>query len=123
MGVDRAYGITYTLLTMTTVSATTARANLYDLIDEVAASGKSIGITKKGETKAVLVNPEELRAWEVTVETLSDPELMAAIKEGDKDMKAGRYIALEDVEKELGLVDNRKNVSSKSTKTGKKRPR
>ena len=39
---------------MTTISATNARANLYDLIDEVSASGKAIGITKKVETRAVL---------------------------------------------------------------------
>lgn len=107
---------------MITVSATRARNNLYDLIEEVSRSGKSIGITNKGETKAVLVNPEELRAWEVTMETLSDPELMEAIREGDKDIKAGRVYSLEEVEKELGLADNRKDVSGKSIKFSKKRP-
>lgn len=107
---------------MTTVSATHARDNLYDLIEEVARSGKSIGITNKGETKAVLVNPEELRAWEVTMETLSDPELMKAIREGDKDIKTGRVYSLEEVEKELGLADNEKDVPSKSAKFSKKRP-
>lgn len=106
---------------MTTVSATTARAHLYDLIEEVSTSGKSVGITKNGETKAVLVNPEELRAWEVTVETLSDPELMEAIKESDKDMKAGRFVSLEEVEKELGLVNNKDNVSGKSSEKSAKR--
>lgn len=107
---------------MTTVSATQAREKLYDLIEEVSRSGKSIGITNKGETKAVLVNPEELRAWEVTMETLSDPELMKAIREGDEDIKAGRVYSLEDVEKELGLADNKEDVSSKSVKFSKKRP-
>lgn len=106
---------------MTTVSVTHARDNLYDLIEEVARSGKSIGITNKGETKAVLVNPEELRAWDVTMETLADPELMKVIKEGDKDIKAGRVYTLEEVEKELGLADNGKDVSNKSFKFSKKR--
>ena len=44
---------------MTTISATTARANLYDLIDEVFKTGKSVGITKFGTLKAVLVSAKE----------------------------------------------------------------
>lgn len=105
---------------MQTISATDARQNFYDLLEEVAA-GKKIAITNKGETKAVLISQEELDSWIVTAETLSDPELMKAIRAGDKDMKAGRYTSLEEVEKELGLVDNEKDVSSKSSKPGKKR--
>ena len=48
---------------MTTVSATKARAHLYDLIDEVASSGKRVGITKKGEVKAILIGAKEFEAW------------------------------------------------------------
>ena len=44
---------------MTTISATKARAKLYDLIDEVALSGKRIGITKFGVLKAVLISVTE----------------------------------------------------------------
>lgn len=106
---------------MITISATDAREKLYDLIEEVARSGKRIGITNKGETKVVLVSPEELDAWQVTAETLADKELMKVIKEGDKDLKAGRYSSLEEVEKELGLLDNKGDVSSKPSKSGKKR--
>lgn len=106
---------------MITVSATDAREKLYDLIEEVARSGKKIGITNKGETKAVLISPEELDSWIATAETLSDPELMESIRQGDKDLKAGRYSSLEEVEKELGLGDNTKDVSSKSSKSSHKR--
>ncbi|MBU1031516.1 type II toxin-antitoxin system Phd/YefM family antitoxin [Patescibacteria group bacterium] len=106
---------------MITVSATDAREKLYDLIEEVARSGKRIGITNKGETKVVLVSPEELDAWQVTAETLADKELMKAIKEGDSDFRAGRYSSLEEVEKELGLLDNKGDVPSKPFKSGKKR--
>ncbi len=44
---------------MNTVSATTARANLYELIDQVALSGKRIGITKRGVLKVVLISLRE----------------------------------------------------------------
>ena len=119
--IDNTYGITYTWDIMITVSATDAREKLYDLIEEVARSGKKIGITNKGETKAVLISPEELDSWIATAETLSDPELMESIRQGDRDLKEGRYSSLEEVEKELGLGDNNKNVSSKSFKKGDKR--
>lgn len=102
---------------MTTVSATQARANLYDLIDKVAISGKSVGITKKGETRAVLINPDELSGMIATIETLSDPELMAQIKESEEDIKAGRVYDWEDIKKELGLGD----VSGQTVKSRKKR--
>lgn len=101
---------------MTTVSVTQARANLYDIIDKVSASGKSVGITNKGETKAILISPEELRSWEVTLEVMNDPELMEQLKESEKDIKAGRVYDWEDVKKELGL-----DVPNKVNKKGKKR--
>jgi len=48
---------------MTTISATKARANLYDLIEQVASSGKRIAITKKGQIKVVLISYKEYEAW------------------------------------------------------------
>ena len=101
---------------MTTVSATIAREKLYDLIEEVAQSGKKIGITNKGETKAVLISPEELDAWTATIETLQDPEMVKVIYEGDKDIKAGRIYNWKDVKKTLGL-----DASDKTFKPGKKK--
>lgn len=100
---------------MQTISATDARQNFYDLLEEVAA-GKKIAITNKGETRAILISQEEFDSWIATAETLSDPELMEAIRVGDKDMKAGRYRSWDEIKKELGL-----DVSDKTTKSGRKR--
>lgn len=55
---DKAYGKAYDWR-MNTISATKARTNLYDLIDEVSKTGKRIGITKFGVLKAVLISNEE----------------------------------------------------------------
>ena len=88
---------------MTTISATTARTRLYDLIDEVAASGKRIGITKKGETKAVLISSDELASWEATMDVMSDTELVKGIKKGMEDIKKGRIISWEEVKRKAGL--------------------
>lgn len=103
---------------MTTVSATTARAKLYDLIDEVSSSGKHVGITKKGETKAVLISSEELDSWEATLDVMSDPELVEGIREGERDIEAGRVRDWKDIKKELGL-----DVSSEINASGRKRPK
>jgi len=88
---------------MNTISATKARDNLYDLIEEVSTSGNVVGITNKGETKAVLVSPEEWASWEATMDVMSDPELVKGIKKGMEDIKNGRVISWEDLKKKAGL--------------------
>lgn len=100
---------------MNTISATQARDDLYNLIEEVSL-GKRVAITNKGETKAVLVSPEELRSWEVTMEVMNDPELMESLRESEKDIKAGRVRDWEDIKKELGI-----DVQSKIHKSRRKR--
>ena len=88
---------------MTTVSATTARANFYDLLDEVATSGKRVGITNKGETKAILISPEEVASWEATLDVMSDSKLIRGVKKGMEDIKKGRVIPWEEVKQKAGL--------------------
>lgn len=87
---------------MITVSATNARNNLYDLLED-AASGKKIAITNKGETKAVLISAEELASWEATLEVMSDKKLVTGIKKGLEDIKKGRVVSWEEVKKKAGL--------------------
>lgn len=88
---------------MITISATAARANFYDLIDEVFASGKSVGITKKGETMAVLISPDELTSWEATLDVMSDKTLVKGIRKGMEDIKKGRLIPWEEVKAKANL--------------------
>jgi antitoxin YefM len=99
---------------MKTISATKARANFYNLIDQVVSSGKHVGITKNGETKAVLISQDKLEALEETNEILSDKKLMRDLRAAEKDIKEGRVYDWEDVKKELGL-----DVQSKSNRKGK----
>lgn len=66
---------------MTTLSATEARANLYNLIDDVAASHEPIVITGK-RTNAVLVAEEDWRAIQETLYLLSIPGMRESILEG-----------------------------------------
>lgn len=88
---------------MTTISATNARANFYNLIDQVSKSGKRVGITKKGETKVVLMSVSELESWEETNEILSDKKLMKDLKKAEEDISKGDYITFEQLKKDLKL--------------------
>lgn len=66
---------------MLTLPATKARAKLYSLIDEAAASHKPIQITGK-RSNAVLVSEEDWSAIQETLYLLSIPGMRESIKEG-----------------------------------------
>jgi hypothetical protein len=66
---------------MLTLPATQARAKLYSLIDETAASHQPIQITGK-RSNAVLVSEEDWAAIQETLYLLSIPGMRESIKEG-----------------------------------------
>jgi prevent-host-death family protein len=86
------------------VPFTEARARLTELLDDVEARHEHLVITRKGRPAAVVVSPEEWDAIEETLETLQDDELLAALRESEKDMEAGRLFSLDEVRRELGLA-------------------
>lgn len=87
---------------MDIIAATHARSKFLELVDEVDKFLKRYIITKKGRPKAVLLSAEEFESWEETLYTLSHPQTMKAIREGERDWKAGRkekFVALEELRK------------------------
>ena len=66
---------------MTTFKATDARARLYRLIDEIAASHEPILITGK-RAKAVLVAEDDWRSIQETLHLLSIPGMRESIIDG-----------------------------------------
>lgn len=102
----------------TFISATEARNNFFGLLERVKKGPFPINITVKGIPKAVIMSREDYNAWMATVETLSDPELMEAIREGDKNFAEGKYQTWEEAKKELGLA--RKYVSGHVRKSRQK---
>ena len=68
---------------MTTLTASSARANLYKLLDETAASHEPVQITGK-RSSAVLVSEEDWRAIQETLYLLSIPGMRESIREGLK---------------------------------------
>jgi prevent-host-death family protein len=68
---------------MAAISASEARANLYRLIDETAASHQPLLISGK-RNSAVLVSAEDWEAIQETLFLLSVPGMRESIREGMK---------------------------------------
>ena len=68
---------------MKTIAVTKARANLYKLIDETAASSEPIQIMGK-RSNAVLISERDWKAIQETVYLLSIPGMRESIVEGLK---------------------------------------
>jgi antitoxin YefM len=66
---------------MTTLTASEARARLYRLIDETAASHQPIHITGK-RSSAVLLSEHDWQAIQETLHLLAVPGLRESIKDG-----------------------------------------
>ena len=64
---------------MTTLSASKARAMLYKLLDEAAASHEPIQITGKRHN-AILISEEDWRSIQETLHLLSIPGMRESIK-------------------------------------------
>lgn len=90
-------------MTTETVSAADARTHWKALLDAVEATHQRYVITRNGQPGFVLMSLEDLEALEETLEILSNPEEMAAIKEGIEAADRGDMVSLEEVRRELGL--------------------
>jgi prevent-host-death family protein len=88
---------------MKTISASKARNNLYKILDEVKNGLKSYTITLRGEAQAVVINPEELGAWEETLDILSDNKLVAQILKSQEEIKNREYLSEDELIKELNI--------------------
>lgn len=85
-----------------TVPFTEARAALSDLLDLVEREQEHVVITRKGKPVAIVMSVDEWESWEETVDVLSDPEAMEALRLSEQDVKAGRLYTLEEVMRHLG---------------------
>lgn len=86
-----------------TLPITKARENLTTLVDKASKLLDEYIITVNGSPAAVLMSAQEYESWKETMEILSDPSLVKAIKQGEKEIKMGKGIPWEDVKKELHL--------------------
>ena len=87
-----------------TVPFSDARAHLTELLDEIEEVREHVVITRNGRPAAVVMSEAEYESLIESLEVLSDPEVMAALKESDEDVAAGRVSPWDEVKRELGLA-------------------
>ena len=86
-----------------TLPLTEARKELSKIVDEVSTVHEHVTITRQGKPAAVVMSADEFESWRETLEILDDPEAVAAIRRGLRDIKAGRVRPLEEVLARLGV--------------------
>jgi len=86
-----------------TLPITKAREDLTTLVENANKRLDEYVITVNGVPAAVLISAAEYESWKETNDIMSDPKLLKAIKQGEKEIKEGRGIPWEEVKKELNL--------------------
>lgn len=86
-----------------TLPITKAREDLTGLVENARRKLDEYIITVHGSPAAVLLSVAEYESWKETLEVLADRALMKAIKQGEDDMKKGKYITFEALKRSLKL--------------------
>jgi antitoxin YefM len=89
--------ITKELSPMTkTVSLKEARNQFSTIVGRVGRLSERVVVTKNGTPKAVVMSAEEFESWVETLEFLSNPKAVKALKQGLKEAKAGKFVSFKD---------------------------
>jgi antitoxin YefM len=91
----------YTLVMAKTVPVRELRANLSELLSDVADRRDHVLVTRNGRPAAALVPIDEYEALEETAEILSDQDTLAALDEGLAEIERGETVPLEEVRRAL----------------------
>jgi len=84
-----------------TLPITQAREELTDLVRNASKYLDEYVITVNGTPAAVIISAEEYESWKETIEILSDPSLVKAIRQGEKEIDEGKGIPWEEFKKQL----------------------
>lgn len=86
---------------MTIVSLATVKAKFSEYVTSVHDTHERVVITRNGEPAAVLISPDELESLEETLAVLSDPELVASIREGEEAVARGDFVSEDQIRADL----------------------
>ena len=86
------------------VSLKSLRPRLPKIRAEVDSKMDRFIITKRGRPVALLMSIDDYESILETLDILSNSHLMKRIKRAKVDVKAGRVVSLDTIERELGIV-------------------
>lgn len=86
---------------MTTLSLADARANLSKLVESAVTTHERFDVTRNGDRVAVLLSADDYDSLLETLDILSRPDEVAAIREGIADLEAGSTSGLDEVRRAM----------------------
>lgn len=82
---------------MTTVPLAQARANLSKLVDDAVRTHERVEVTKNGRRAAVILSADDYDSMVETLDILSDRELVAQLRQSQKEADRGEVYSLDEV--------------------------
>jgi len=82
---------------MATLSLADARANLSKLIESAVTTHERFDVTRNGDRVAVLLSADDYDSLLETVDILSSPDDVVAIRQGLAELDAGEMSSVDDV--------------------------
>ncbi len=83
------------------LSVTEAKKSFCELVRETGETFDRVVITREGRPAAVLIAYEDYEGLQETIDILSDPKLAKRVEEGRRDIRAGRTVSLEELDRDL----------------------
>ncbi len=80
-----------------------ARAMLTQLPERLAEDNRAVALTRHGKPVLAVMPWELFESILETLEIMGDPDMMAALRQGIKDVQEGKLIPLEEVKARLGI--------------------
>ena len=82
---------------------TEVRDELTSLPEQLTHTHETVTVTRRGKPVLAILPWEEYETLVETLDVLSDPELMATLRQSLKEVKQGKLIPWEQAKKKLGL--------------------
>ncbi len=73
------------------------KKRLSEIVDGVEQRHDRVLLTRNGRPAAVIISPEDLEALEGTLDILSDPQAMRAIRKAEAELGAGKFVSAEEL--------------------------
>ncbi len=84
---------------------TKAREDLTNIVNRAKRRLDDYIITVNGSPAAVIISRDEYESLKETLDILSEPGVLRDIKKAEKELKQGKYVTLEELKIELGIVE------------------
>lgn len=95
-------------MVMSTEPLRAVKDQFSEFVDRVQREHERVTITKNGRPAAVLISVEDLEGLEETLAVLSDPDALAAVREGEAALAAGDYVEGVEAVRTLAKVRGRR---------------